>query len=116
MARARCSALFTDATLVSRVSAVSCAEKPRTSRRISTARWFAGKQLQGGDEGELHRLTLFVAGVGRGIAVLDAKRLVREGLDPHRLHQGLADAAVRVGRGPIVDRQDPLGTPVDRIE
>ena len=43
VARARCSALFTEATLVSSVSAVSCAEKPSTSRRISTARWFAGR-------------------------------------------------------------------------
>ena len=56
------------------------------------------QQLQGGDEGELHGLALLVAGVRGGVAVLDAEGLVREGLDPDRLHQRLADAAVRVGR------------------
>ena len=35
-------ALFTDATEVSSESATSWAEKPSTSRRIRTARWFAG--------------------------------------------------------------------------
>ena len=41
--RARCSALLTDATDVSSVSATSAAEKPRTSRMISTARCVAGR-------------------------------------------------------------------------
>jgi hypothetical protein len=40
--RARWRALFTAAGLVSRMPATSAAEKPRTSRRISTARWVAG--------------------------------------------------------------------------
>ena len=42
-ARARCIALLTDAGVVSSISATSLAEKPRTSRRISTARWLAGR-------------------------------------------------------------------------
>ena len=42
-ARARCRALLTEAALVSSVSAASLAEKPSTSRRISTARWLAGR-------------------------------------------------------------------------
>ena len=42
-ARARCSALLTDATVVSSVSATSSAEKPSTSRRMSTARWLGGR-------------------------------------------------------------------------
>ena len=41
--RARCSALLTDATVVPTVSATSAAENPSTSRRMSTARWFAGR-------------------------------------------------------------------------
>ena len=40
--RARCSALFTEATVVSSDSATSRAEKPSTSRRISTARCRGG--------------------------------------------------------------------------
>ena len=40
---------------------ISCAEKPSTSRRISTARWFGGQQLKRGDERELDALALFVA-------------------------------------------------------
>ncbi|MBN9181342.1 MAG: hypothetical protein J0J00_12510, partial [Microbacterium sp.] len=43
VARARCSALLTDATDVSSSSAVSAADHARTSRRISTARWRGGR-------------------------------------------------------------------------
>jgi len=42
-ARARCIALFTDAGVVSRMSATSAALNPSTSRRISTARWEPGR-------------------------------------------------------------------------
>ena len=41
--RARASALVTDGTVVSRISAVSAAEKASTSRSTSTARWSAGR-------------------------------------------------------------------------
>ena len=43
MARARWSALFTDATMVSSSSATSVACHRSTSQRISTARWRAGR-------------------------------------------------------------------------
>ena len=43
MARARCSALLTDATVVPSSSAVSAALHCRTSRKMSTARWRAGR-------------------------------------------------------------------------
>jgi len=43
VARARCSALVTDATLVSRSSATSDAFQRSTSHRISTARCFGGR-------------------------------------------------------------------------
>jgi hypothetical protein len=36
-------ALLTAAGVVSSISATSLAENPSTSRRISTARWFAGR-------------------------------------------------------------------------
>jgi hypothetical protein len=41
--RARCSALFTEATVVSSASATSAAEKPSTSRRMRTARCVPGR-------------------------------------------------------------------------
>ena len=40
---ARCSALYTEAGVVSSASATSSPEKPSTSRRMSTARWRAGR-------------------------------------------------------------------------
>ena len=43
VARARCSALFTEATEVSRLSAISAADQPTTSARSSTARCFGGR-------------------------------------------------------------------------
>ena len=43
VARARWSALLTDCGVVSSESAVSLAEKPSTSRRISAARWRGGR-------------------------------------------------------------------------
>ena len=43
VARARWSALFTEATLVSSSSATSLAFQRRTSHRIRTARWRAGR-------------------------------------------------------------------------
>ena len=42
-ARARCRALFTEATEVPRISAVSRALKPSTSHRSSAARWLGGR-------------------------------------------------------------------------
>ena len=75
-----------------------------------------GEQLEGRDERELDRLALLVARVGRGVAVLDAEGLVGVGLDPDRLDHRLADAAVRVGRRAVVDRQDALRAPLDRVQ
>jgi hypothetical protein len=43
VARARCSALLTAATLKSSSPAVSLVDQPTTSRRISTARWPGGR-------------------------------------------------------------------------
>ena len=43
VALARCSALLTDATLVSRSSATSAAFQRSTSQRIRTARWRGGR-------------------------------------------------------------------------
>ena len=42
VARARCSALLTDATVDSKSSATSEAVQPSTSRKINTARWRPG--------------------------------------------------------------------------
>jgi hypothetical protein len=43
LARARFSALVTDSTVTSSMSATSLARNPRTSRRISTASWRGGR-------------------------------------------------------------------------
>ena len=43
VARARCSALLTEASLPSSISATSAARKPSTSRSTSTARWRGGR-------------------------------------------------------------------------
>ena len=43
VARARCRALLTEASLVSSISATSAARKPSTSRSTSTARWRGGR-------------------------------------------------------------------------
>ena len=43
VARARCSALFTAATLISSTAAVSFADQSSASRRIRTARWRGGR-------------------------------------------------------------------------
>ena len=61
VSRARCSELLTAAVVVSSCSATSRAEKPSTSRRISTARWRGGEVLQRGDERELDALALLDA-------------------------------------------------------
>ena len=86
--------------MVSSVSAASWAEKPSTSRRISTARWLAGRCWSAATKASSTRLALLVAGLGRGVAVLEAERLVRVGLDPDRLDQRLAGAVVGIGGGP----------------
>ncbi len=98
--RARCKALFTDATVVSSDSETSRAEKPSTSRMIEH-RALGGRQvLQRRDEGELDGLALLVACVRRGIAVPEPQRLVRVGLDPHRLDERLTEVRREVVGGP----------------
>ena len=67
VARARCSALFTDATVVSSSSATSVAFHRSTSLRISTERCRGGQVLQRGDEREPDRLARF--GHVGGVAV-----------------------------------------------
>ena len=49
--------------------------------------------LHRGDEGELDRLALLVAGVGGGVAVLDLERLVGVGLEPDLLGRPARPAA-----------------------
>ena len=68
------------------------------------------------DEGELERLELLVAGVGRGVAVLDLQRLVRVGLEPDLLADRVARGLVGIGRGPVLDRQQPPLAAGDDVE
>src|SRR5437588_7997911 len=82
-ARARCIALFTDATLVSSISAVSFAEKPENLAEDQHGTLVRRKVLERGDEGELDALATLVARVRRGQTVLDTEHLVGIGLKQH---------------------------------
>ena len=74
------------------------------------------QELQRRDEGQLDRLALLVAGVGRVEAVLHGEGLVRVGLHPHRLDHRLAGAVMRVRGGAVVHGEHPLGALRDRVE
>ena len=68
VARARCSALLTEATLVSSSSATSLAFQRRTSQRISTARWRGGRCCSAATNASriVSRATASSAGSGMG--------------------------------------------------
>jgi hypothetical protein len=72
--------------------------------------------LERGDEGKLDALALLVAGLGRGIAVLEAQPLVRVGLHPDRLDERHARPVVGIGRRAVVDREHALGPALDQVE
>ena len=70
--------------------------------------------LQGGGESELDTLALLVASVGADQLGSEAELGIRVGLEPDGLGQRLGRNAVRIrGRGEV-DRQDALGTLLDR--
>ena len=101
---------------MSSASAVSFAEKPRTSRRISAARWFAGRCWRAATNASSTLSRCSKRSAGPGDAVLDLEPLVRVGLDPDRLGDRLAGSLVGVGGGPVVDREDPLRPLADHVE
>ena len=85
VARARLSALVTESRDVSSISATSAARNPSTSRRISTARWRAGRSWSAVTKAKGDGLLGLVArlGVGRTTElVLDQH--VRIGVEPER--------------------------------
>jgi hypothetical protein len=76
-----------------------------------------GEVLERGDERQLHALAQLVAGLGRGVAVLEAEPLIREGLHPGRLDRRHPDAlVVRVERGAVVEREHPLRAAIDQVQ
>ncbi len=109
LARARCSAQLTEATVVSSSSAVSFARQPRTSRRISTARGRGGEVL----DRDMNASSI----VSRATTTRRAPRplgrdrrqqLVRVGLQPRDLAARgryaralLQRVQARVGRDPV---------------
>ena len=103
VARARCSALLTEATVVSSSSATSAACQRSTSHRISTERWRAGQVLEGGDEGQADRLPSG-GHVGR-VAVGGDDPLVGDGLHPRVLGLRVAEHGV----GDVVDGPISMG-------
>ena len=104
VARARCSALFTDATVVSSAVAVSVAGQPSTSRAISVARCRGGRTCSAARNASsiVSRLTMTAS----GSSSLGAD-LVEQSIGIRRDPRHLAD---RLHRG-----QPPLGPP-DRVE
>jgi hypothetical protein len=76
-----------------------------------------GQMLQRGDEGQLDRLALFVARLGRGIPARKPELPVGVGLDPHRLGQRpCRRIAAWASRGPVVGREPAPGPAGDRMQ
>ena len=65
--------------------------------------------LERRDERELNRLALLVARLGRRVAVQRRERRIREGIQPGRLDERLADVADGVARGAVLDRKHRAG-------
>jgi len=72
--------------------------------------------LQGRDEGELDGLTLLVAGLGRGVPVLQPDGLVRVGFHPDRLGERFPGLLVRAGGTTVLDREASLARSCERVE
>ena len=115
VARARCSALLTEATVVPSSSATSSAFQCRTSRRMSTARWRGRQVLERRDERQPDRL----AG-DRDIGGIAAGRARRGRRGPARSR--CSRAAVRgacvsaVEAGPEVHRAGPALWRAEHVE
>ena len=76
-----------------------------------------GRQmLERRDERQLDRLALQVASLGAAKSLIDTQFRVRIWLNPGGLRERRAERGVRVGRGPIVDRQHPDSAPLDHSQ
>jgi hypothetical protein len=75
-----------------------------------------GQVLEGGREGELDALTLFVARVRAEHRSVDSELGVGVGLEPNRLGERLAESYVGIGRWTVVDREHALGPLLDQAE
>ena len=102
VARARWSALFTEATLVSSSSATSAAFHSRTSQRMQHRALARRQVLQRRDEGEPDRLAR-LRDLGR-IAVLGHCEPVRHRLDPGDLRERVQVLLDRLAGRPEVHR------------
>src|SRR5215207_1916941 len=72
--------------------------------------------LQRRDERKLHGLALFVAGLGRRIALLEPELLIGIGLQPNRFSERLAARIAGPGGPSAVDRKQPLGPSREGVE
>ena len=104
VARARCSALLTEATLVSSSSAASLACHFSTSQRMSAARCFGGRCCERGDERE-----------AQGVALLRELVRRRERGDPGHLRQLGEVLEQRLLRRPEIHRPRPALAPGERV-
>ena len=114
--RARWRALFTEASLVSRASAASRAEKPEHLAQDERRPLVRRQVLEGGDEGELDALADLVAGLRRRVGLLRRELIVRIGLEPDGLAHGRTRALPRAGRRPVVRREDALRALRDHVQ
>ena len=114
MARARWRALLTDATVVSRSSATSVACQRRTSRRISTARWRAGRCWRAVTKAR--RMRLLGLGHGGGVAVLRQHPTIGDRRDPGVLVPGGSVPDVGLSRRSEVHGQGPALAATEHVE
>ena len=114
VARARCSALLTDATLVSSSSATSAAFQRRTSQRIRTARWRGGRCCSAATNAR--RIVSRAAATSAGSP--SDGTASSSGIGSIHVTSGsvAAERAVGIARGPEVHRPGAALAPVEHVE
>ena len=112
VARARCSALVTEATLVPRRSAASLALQRSTSHRMSAARWTGDRCRIAAASASLDRLA---PGGDLGRIVRRRRGRVEGRPDRVRLGPGPQHVAADVGRDPVEPRSQH-GTALQAVE
>ena len=92
---------------------ISAALKPSTSRRISTARWLAGRCCSAATNASSTPSRCSYRASGVALPVGQAEGVVRVRLEPDRLGDRRAGRRARLGRRAEVVRQHPLAAPLE---
>ena len=114
VARARCSALLTEATDVSSSWATSSACQRSTSRRISTARWRGGRYCSAATNAR--RIVSRATATSAGIAAGGDGAAVRHRLDPHVVGQAGRQRRRRVRGLGEIHRAGPSLAGAEHVE